>query len=928
MAEGWHSAAPGRRVPAVFRLPGSWPTYAPAVAGKSLGAFLMTDIVGSTRLWFDHPEFMGDDLARHDRLLSGAISGNGGETISTAGDSFAAAFADPKGAVEAAVCAQSELDSTPWEVPGGIRVRMGVHVGRAQRRGEGWFGPPLNEAARMMAVAHGGQIVASEPLVSRLPDVDFVDLGEHHLRDLDGPRRLFQVERPGCVEEFPPLRTMASFETNLPAQRTSLIGRDDVIRDIRRLLVDHRLVTLLGPGGVGKTRAAIEAAAGELASTPGGVFFVDLTTAADREGVLSAVLSGLRTAAPPDVPAAQHLGSHLGDRSALVVVDNCEHVVEPVAEVVDQLLSAAPGLRVLATSRQALDAYGETRLVVPALDVSGPDSEGVRLFTERALDADSDLLIDEAAIAAIVEIGQRLDGIPLAIELAAAQSRTFTPTEVLAHIDDRFRFLRRAPRGSPARQRTLEATVEWSYELLDEPERRAFRQLSICAGPFTVTTAARLLGSDELEAADHLDALVSRSLVAPVRLGGRRRGFRYLETLRVYGQRQLAQYEETAGARSALEAALLPVPELVDDWNALVNYYICGNDLDVVIEDGTRRDAAAHAYGEGRLDAAAFISSSCVFHTDPGSLETGLAMVTDLVGRRHELHPTAWRAVAAAKVALERLTRRYEDCLVTSISMLDQLSPEDPARDWFDFWRAALTTAIAPEEGIAEIDAVTPVAADHARPPRDWILSQLLSCKATGLAILRRLDGALETAEQALPWAPVGNEARDQALALVAWLHYLMGRPTPDSLHEDVAGQHQELGLAELCAAPAAIAGHRPLEDRAAALVSSARRRPTTDVPTPYLLAFAWLAVEEGDAAHARELAERAESYDASTQVALIHLLATLERWPDEQWTDRREAAMGHYLHPDHEPVAKEGPAVLAQELQRWGRRLRDRPAA
>jgi class 3 adenylate cyclase len=265
------------------------------VTGESLGVFLMTDIVSSTRLWAEHPEAMGSDLAVHDDVLRHAIAEHGGVTISTAGDSFFAAFDRSHDAVGAAVAAQQVLAATTWQVSDGIRVRMAVHLGAAQRRGESWYGPPLNETARMTAVAHGGQIVVSEDVAALLSDVALVDLGEHRLRDLDGTRRLFQVSVPGLATDFPSLRSMGSFVTTLPAQRTALIGRDDFIGRIRRLLLEHRLVSLIGPGGVGKTRAAIEAAGEELGSSPGGVFFVDLTTAADDADVLAAVVSGVRT---------------------------------------------------------------------------------------------------------------------------------------------------------------------------------------------------------------------------------------------------------------------------------------------------------------------------------------------------------------------------------------------------------------------------------------------------------------------------------------------------------------------------------------------------------------------------------------------------------------------------------------------------------
>ena len=464
--------------------------------------------------------------------------------------------------------------------------------------------------------------------------------------------------------------------------------------------------------------------------------------------------------------------------------------------------------------------------------------------------------------------------------------------------------------------------MSWSYDLLDPDEQVAFRQLAVCAGAFSPRTAAGVLGISEVAARDRVDALVAKSLVERVGDGSQSDGYRYLETLREYGRRELATLGEMDDARTRLEGALLPSPDLLDDWFALVNQYVSSSDLGVIIEDATRRDAANRALEAGRLDAAAFLFGSCVFYDEPGAAETTLRLVAPLASRHDELDPAAWRVAVTAKLTLERLTRRYVECLGTAMTMLDQLERDDPARGWFDMWRCALTTAVAPEVGLGEVEAALPRVRDDARDARDFVLSQFLVTKATALAVLRRLDEARTVAEEAIHRAPVGQESLDQALAGLAWILYLTRSPYDDTSRELVAAQRSDLGLAEFSAAPDALCGEAPLEERAAHLLTAARRRHPANVPTPFLLAFAWLAVEAGDTTHAAELAAVAELYDASTLIALLHLLAAIHDWSEEDWPRERDAANAEYLSPEHETAAKQGHAALNAEIDRWTLRL------
>jgi predicted ATPase/class 3 adenylate cyclase len=885
------------------------------------GVFFMSDIVGSTRMWLANPEAMGADLIVHDDVLHATINQHGGSTISTAGDSFTAVFDDTGDAVAAAITAQRALAATTWQSPSELRIRIAVHVGVAQRRGAGWYGATLNETARTMDAGHGRQIVVSEPVARELSGVELVDLGEHRLRDLDGLRRLYQVVAPDLPREFPSLRTLARYMTTLPPQRNSLVGRDPLIGEVRSRLIDHPLVSLVGPAGVGKTRAAVEAAGRELGTFDDGVFFVDLTAATSDGEVLSAFVSAVKAGVQPDCTGDDMLVAHLDGRHTLLVVDNCEHVIDGAAEVIDMLLGRADGVRVLATSREALRVRGEQCVPVPSLDVDGPESAGVRLLIERAVAAGAAEAVDVAALDTLTAIARRLDGVPLAIELAAAQLTTLPAAQVLEHLDDRFRLLTRGQRPAPARQQTLEAAIAWSYDLLTADDQRAFRTLSLCAGPFTLGTVAGMLGGDELDAAAVVDRLVAKSLVTPLRFD-ECSGYRYLESLREYGLRALGDAGEVESARRALETALLPSARLRANWNALANEYFTAGNSAIAIEEATRRDAAAHALDAGRTDTAALIFSSCAFRDHPGELTKTLLRVTPLVGRRSDLDPLSWRAAAATKLILERMTRRYEACFMTAIHMLDVLDPDDPARGWFDFWRCALITAIAPAAGIAEIDMILDAARRRAEPPHDEALSQLLLLKGTGLAMLRRLDDAQLACREGLEWAGDGRESRDQALAMVVWLAYLADSTTDAEMQERVGRQDHQLGRAELCAAPAALCADDTVEHRARLLVALARRRPATDVTSPFLLAFAWLALEEGDSMRATELAAHAELYDSSTQVALVYLLARVRGWTDETWDSASSAATTEYLDAAHDALVRQAPAVLTAEVAAWEQRL------
>ena len=345
--------------------------------------FLFTDVEGSTQLWAEHTTAMEGALARHDEILQNAIRAFGGYLFSSAGDSVAAAFSSPAAAVATAIDAQVALHRERWDgLPGGLRVRMGLHLGTAQERAENYFGPAVNLAARVMSAAWGGQILCTAA-VAEVVDAPVDGLGDHRLRDIPGPVALFQILGPTLPNDFPPPRTLDVAPSNLPAQRSTFVGRHDDIATVRRVLLDHRLLTLTGPGGVGKTRLAIEIAGREQPRRPGGTFFVDLGSVDGRVDLAPMVAAACFVDVDANQPPLDQLTAALADRECLVVFDNCEHVLEPTAEVVDQVLTRCPRVSVIATSREVLGLSGEHVHVVGSLDTT-TGAAARTLFVERA----------------------------------------------------------------------------------------------------------------------------------------------------------------------------------------------------------------------------------------------------------------------------------------------------------------------------------------------------------------------------------------------------------------------------------------------------------------------------------------------------------------------------------------------------------------
>jgi predicted ATPase len=472
--------------------------------------FLFTDIEGSTRLLDELGDGYAQVLADHHRLMREAIAANGGVEVDTQGDAFFVAFRRASDAVSAAYTAQESLGQA------GLRVRMGIHTGEPLLTETGYVGMDVHRAARVMSAGHGGQVVVSE-LTRRLLD----DLGEHRLKDLSAPQRLFQLGDG----EFPPLKTL--HHTNLPVQPTPLIGREEELRHASDLLREHRLVTLVGPGGSGKTRLALQLAADAVEEFAHGVYWVPLQAVADPALVLPAIAQA--------VGAQNGVADYLRGRRTLLLLDNLEQILEAAPAVAD-LLRDTEGVKVLATSREPLRVAGERRFPVDPL----PDDDAQALFLERAGAVDPGF----ESSPAVAEICRRLDGLPLALELAAARVSLLAPEELLGRLEQALPLLTGGAREAPERQRTLRATIEWSYELLDEEEQRAFRTLSVFAGSFELESAQGVAGAD----LDTLQSLVDKSLIR--RWGSGRFGM--LETIHEYARERLEPEEaDEIGRRHA-----------------------------------------------------------------------------------------------------------------------------------------------------------------------------------------------------------------------------------------------------------------------------------------------------------------------------------------------------------------------------------------
>jgi len=519
--------------------------------------FAFTDVEGSTRRWDRDRAAMQDAMRRHDVLLRTAIAAHDGFVFKTIGDAFCAAFARPEDAVAAILDAQRAFGAEDFSQVDGLRVRVAVHTGTADERDGDYFGPALNRVARLLAIAHGGQVLVSgvttDLVQGALPSqASLRDLGEHRLRDLARPEQVYQLLAPDLIADFPPLRSLNTSSNNLPLQLTTFVGRESVIADIAALIEEHRLVTLVGAGGVGKTRLSLQVAANLLDGSGDGVWFVELAPLSSGDYIPSTVAKAVGVTLASEGDSVENLVRALKAKNALLVLDNCEHLVEPAARATSAILHGTPKVKVLASSRQGLGLAGEATYQVPSLGLPGKDEphtsvidvlryESVALFIERARAASTTFSLTGENAPIVAEICRRLDGIPLAIELAAARVKVLGAKQLRDRLDERFRVLTGGSRDVLPRQQTLRALIDWSHDLLDERERTLFRRLGIFVNGFTLEGAVAVGSGDDLDELDVFDilaSLVDKSLVLAEPLGDAVR-YRLLESTRAYAAEKL-----------------------------------------------------------------------------------------------------------------------------------------------------------------------------------------------------------------------------------------------------------------------------------------------------------------------------------------------------------------------------------------------------
>jgi len=725
---------------------------------------LLADVEGSTRLWQTEPEEMTAAIARLDRTVSEVVSAHDGvrPVEQGEGDSFVVAFTRASDAVACAL----ELQRAPLAP---IRLRIGVHTGEVQLRDEGnYIGPTINRTARLRDLAHGAQTVLSgitEDLVlDRLPaDAWLTDLGSHRLRDLPRLERVVQLCHPDLRNEFPPLRGPGTVVAqHLPAQFTSFVGREAELDDVPQILADNRLVTLTGAGGVGKTRLAVQVAAHVGGGFSDGVWFVDLAPINDPDLVPVAVIRALGLPDHPVRSAMDTLLQFVGDRRMLLVLDNCEHLLDACAALVVGVLGGCPAVTVVATSREPIGVAGEVSWRVPSLSLA---DEAIELFADRARRVRPDFHLTDDNAAAAAEICRRLDGVPLAIELAAARVRVLSLTEIRDSLHDRFRLLTGGSRTAVRRQQTLRASVDWSHALLTEPERILFARLAAFVGGFNLAAAEAVAGGGDVErfqVLDLLTLLVDKSLVVAENLSGRTR-YRLLETVRQYALEKLGESGHGDGVRARHRDYYTAMAVVLDAP--------AGPDYEQHIEWAEAElDNLRAAFAWSRETSDVELASQLASSLQPlwlarGRIQEGMvwfdAVLIDGEARPADLAPAVWARALAENAILEMYTGAMDRMERANEALTIAREVDDPT---------LLLRALTACGAIAVYDPAVArpylaEAIDLARSIGDnWRLSQILGLQAFGAVTAGDLIAVRVAAEEGRDLADaIGNRFDSRA---------------------------------------------------------------------------------------------------------------------------------------------------------------------
>jgi len=788
----------------------STPTGQPPQAAQTL-TFLFTDLEGSTQLWERLPGAMKDALERHDRIIGDAVEAFNGHVVKGTGDGFMAIFTSAPEALGACLEVQERLGREPWGETGPLGVRMGVHSGVAEARASDYYGPTVNRTARIMGAGHGGQVLLSSAaaalVVDALPDgATFRDLGEHRLKNLGRPERLFQLVHPSLQSDFPPLTT-AGRDAHVPTQTSAFVGREEELKEISRHLAAGtvRLLTLLGPGGTGKTRLALRAAADHADRFEDGVFFVDLSAVRDTEAVLTAIARavGLRESTGQSLLA--ELTRHLHEQRALVVLDNFEQVT-PAATTVVELLQSAPGLHLLVTSREPLHVRDEHLLAVPPLALPPASAKGlspeqlmefeaVELFVERARAIRPDFRLTEENAPAVADICLRLDGLPLAIELAAARLNLFSPEAVRKRLDNRLDLLRGGARDLPTRQQTLRSTIEWSHQLLEPSEQRLFNLLSVFSGAEieaveVVAGAVGDLGEGEADPLDGLASLLDKSLVRLTEDEGGGSRVVMLETIREYAAdrlRDVAEIEATARRAHATYYADFAQRQ----WHDLTGRQ---REAAMALDIENLRTAWRYWVAERDLEQLdKLIDSLWLLYETRGWYEAAIELTTDLLRLLAEAPSTPERAtqqvtlqtsLARALLAAKGYTEEVEEAYTRALELLEtnpdlpQLFPVLRGLSSFYTYRGEF------EKGAQVGREILRLAE---RQDDRGILVDGHFVLGSSLAFLDDLSGALKHLDEALACAEaeqtssrplrIGNNPRVAGLTTSGFILWMLGFP-------------------------------------------------------------------------------------------------------------------------------------------------------